>query len=306
MHSESHVDLFLARCMHVCLIKSYRKFPFVNFFLTMKLILPLFLVYGWLQWGNAAKMLVLEEVASKLYQKGSEVAGSFFKTAGTPVVDYVHPSLRTESDPVLHERATAHFAIYTDPDCLQLDSILDLKINRCASFYTGNLKPTLMEETGSSWLLSLQDYDASCESTIGSPVVQTFEKNVCQESALGIGFVKFNLIGHPKKSIPGGGGAWVFYDNDDDCEISKHTNLARAQMMITWPIGGCTDGFFSFVKPISCDATEFTLDLYNDALCPAGMSWGTAQYSTNPAILGCPHNSIFLTPFQVRCIAPEI
>jgi hypothetical protein len=298
---------FLARfCINICLIKTYRQFPFVKVFINMKLLLSLFLVCGWFQWGNAAKTPELEEVASMLYQKGSEIAGAFFKTAGVPVVDYVRPSLRTESDPVLHERATAHFEIYTDPDCSQLDSLLDMKINRCASFYTGNLKPTLLEETGASWILSLQEYDASCQNTIGSPVVQTFEKNVCQESAEGIGFVKFNLIGHPKKSIPGGGGAWVYYDNDADCEISKHTNLARAQMMITWPFGGCIDGPFFLVKPISCDASEFTADLYTDANCPAGTALGTAQYSTNPAIFGCPVDGIFSTPFQVRCIAPEI
>jgi hypothetical protein len=82
--------------------------------------------------------------------------------------------------------------------------------------------------------------------------MRTFTKNSCVPS--GNDYVTFNLIAHPLQSIPGGGGAFVYYDNLVDCQISKHVNLARAETVLTLPNNVCTyGGFIGFARIISCD-----------------------------------------------------
>jgi hypothetical protein len=182
----------------------------------MQLILSLSVFFGCLQLSIAAKMPKPEEFASALYRTGSKRVTAFFKNAGSLVDNNLHPSLRTESDPVLHERATAHFTIFKDNGCTIIDHILDVKINRCAD-YLGNIKATITGEELDQYSVSIQQFDESCESSLGPPKVQVFQKNVCAVSDVGLGYMTFNLIGNPKKSIPGGGGAFVFYDNKFDC-----------------------------------------------------------------------------------------
>jgi hypothetical protein len=106
-----------------------------------------------------------EEFASQLYEKASEKVVSFFKTAGTPVVDFVHPSLRTE-ETEFHKRATAHFSYYKDSDCTELNYIVDQKISRCIN-RLGNEKIRVVSEDATSWTLTFHQYDASCENYLG-------------------------------------------------------------------------------------------------------------------------------------------
>jgi hypothetical protein len=262
----------------------------------MKLILSLSLLLVCFPACGATKSPKMDEFVSTLYKKASEKATSFFQTTGTPVVDYVHPSLRTESDPVLHERATAHFEYYKDDQCAEREFILDLKINRCGN-YLGNVVVTLLSEVGSNWMLSLQYYDGACENTEGDPVMKIYEKNVC--TPLDGAYVKFNLIGHPQKSIPGGGGAVVFYENENDCQISKHTNLARANMMITWSFDVCSSGFLGYVKAMSCDSDFYYFRIYSEATCDPITSGGFEI----PTALDCSIDQPFFQPIQVLCIA---
>jgi hypothetical protein len=42
-----------------------------------------------------------------------------------------------------------------------------------------------------------------------------------------------NIIGEPKKAIPGGGNALVFYNSPQECAISKNSNLGRAILVIS-------------------------------------------------------------------------
>jgi hypothetical protein len=135
----------------------------------MKVALSLALLFVCFELGNAVESPKLEEFASSMYQKASERAALFFKSAGTPVVDDTHPSFRAESDPGLHERATAHLTFYKDDHCTERDYILDLKINRCGN-YMGNTKATILGESSTSWLIQLQPYDAACENPIGGSI----------------------------------------------------------------------------------------------------------------------------------------
>jgi hypothetical protein len=265
----------------------------------MKLILSLSLL---LQVYSVARSAHPEEIAATLYQKASETVTSFFKTAGTPVVGYSHPTLRTESDPVIHERATAHFEYYKDSSCTELDYRLDVKINRCAS-YIGNSKITIISEIGSDWMLSYQPYDASCEIPQGPAQVEAFTKNSCKQGD-GV-YVKFNLIAHPLKSIEGGGQALVFYDNYYDCHISDHTNLARANMVLSWPNGVCATGLLGTIKAVSCDAVTMNFYSYSDLVCDQMAIVGElVTIPTDPLIWGCPTIPPFAVPFQALCLAP--
>jgi hypothetical protein len=270
----------------------------------MKLTLSLSLLFGCFQWGSAATRRNLNELASTLYQKASGKATTFFKSAGTPVADYIRPFLRSESDPELQERATAHFSFYKDSQCTQMDYILDVKINRCAR-NLGNLKPILIEDDPNYLTIVLQPYDQSCENPDGSAAYQTYLKNTC--TFVDGSYVIFNLIGRPRKFIPGGGGAFVFYDNDIDCYISKHSNLALAQMMITWPFDMCTTGFGDYVKAVSCDSDSFHYMTYSEPTCDMSSSSSSlVEISTDPAVLDCPTLPPFLLPYQVMCIGkPE-
>jgi hypothetical protein len=264
----------------------------------MKLILSLPLLF---QLFSAARSAHPEEIASTLYQKASEAVTSFFKTAGTPVVGYSHPTLRTESDPVIHERATAHFEYYKDSACTELDYSLDVKINRCANYF-GNAKITLVSEVGQNWMLFTQPYDASCEVPQGPAVLEAFTKNLCTPA--GGSYIKFNLIAHPLKSIPGGGQALVFYDNYYDCHISDHTNLARANMVISWQNGVCATSLLGTVKAVSCDAVSLNFYAYSDMVCdPMAILGELVAIPSDPLIWGCPTIPPFAVPFQSLCLA---
>jgi hypothetical protein len=265
----------------------------------MKLILSLSLLFWCFQLINAMKTPNVDELGSSLYLQEYEKAALFFRTAGTPVVDYVHPTLRTESDPVLHERATAHFTYYKDSTCDEIDYVIDLKINRCANFY-GSLIVTLLSEVGSTFTVSIQQLQADCVTAAGDPTVKIYEKNAC--TPVDFTYVKFNLIAHPLKSIPGGGGAMVVYENSFDCHISTHTNLARAVMMITWPFGTCSLGYSGYVKAISCDADFLKFMTYDDENCDQMNAMTMKEFS---ATLDCPGSGgfPFLHPFKVLCIA---
>jgi hypothetical protein len=269
----------------------------------MKLILSLVVLLGCLQWINGAEIPKLDGMAAALYRQASARASAFFQTAGTPVANFTHPSLRTEA--VLHERGTAHFTIYRDADCTQLDHILDLKINHCSQF-EHSLLVTIAGEMGDFYMVTLQKYDESCTTPVGDPENFTFEKFTCYASPVG-GYATFNVRGNPKKSIPGGGGAFVFYDNHYDCHISKHTNLGRSQMVITWPFDKCSTGFEQHVKDDSCDAVSFKYRTYGDDSTCSSLP-GMVEVSTNPAVLDCPTTgteTAFSKPYQVRCITAE-
>jgi hypothetical protein len=239
-----------------------------------------------------------EEFASQLYEKASEQVASFFKTAGTPVTDFVHPSLRTEETEI-HPRATAHFTYYKDSSCTQLDYILDYKISRCIKSFP-IVRIRIVGEQDSTWTLTFDHYDDACENDLGmSDPMQTFPKNTCVP--YGGAYVTFNLIAHPLKSIPGGGGAFVFYRNQDDCHISKHTNLGRAVTMITVPNGVCSTGHLGPVlgplKTVSCDSTALTFDHFYDLGCT--QLFYQNSYSTVQAE-SCPVGEPF--PYQALCI----
>jgi hypothetical protein len=199
---------------------------------------------------------------------------------------------------VLHERATAHFTYYTDSVCREIDYVLDLKINRCANIH-GPLVVTLLSEVDTTFTLSLQAMDGACQHTEGGPVMKIYEKNACMY--VDGAYVKFNLIGHPVKSIPGGGGAMVVYENFVDCHISTHTNLARAVMMITWPFGPCSSGYFNYVRAVSCDANLKFIPYNGDSTCDSMNAMAMTEF---PATLDCPGTGEFpfLYPYKVLCI----
>jgi hypothetical protein len=178
---------------------------------------------------------------------------------------------------------------------------VDLKINRCTRFL-GNSAVTLVSEVGPNWKLSFQHYDDSCETPIGSPgSTADFEKNACTlDDGL---YVTLNIIAHPLKSIPSGGGAFVYYENHYDCQISKHTNLARAVLMLTWQLGNCGDALVDYVKPIACDSTSLVFEHYSDNICDPLNSLGMSTHPTDPAVLDCPNDVLFQYPYQVLCIA---
>jgi hypothetical protein len=262
--------------------------------------LSLLLVLDCFHFGCSLAPPKLEDPSS-MFQKAPERAIAFFKTAGKPLVEYVHSSLRAKSSSALHDHATAHFEFFSDDKCTVPQYMLDLKINRCSKY--GNFKPTIVDELLDSYVLSLQFYDDSCESPSSEPTLQMFSKNSCTLSTIFGTYMTFNLNDHPKKSILGGGAAFVYYDNSDDCQISKHTNLARAQMVITWRANVCTPFFIGFMKVGSCNLDSFNYNIYSDPNCFPADFVGTTKLSTDPAILACPIDYYFKLPFQVLCVA---
>jgi hypothetical protein len=245
---------------------------------------------------SVAKDASPEEFASQLYQKSSEKVVSFFKTAGIPATDFVHPSLRSE-ETELHPRATAHFTYYKDSDCTELNYMVDQKISRCLN-RLGNQKIRIVSEDASSWTLAFDQYDAACENYLGvASEMHTFTKNACVPS--GDAYVTFNLIAHPLKAIPGGGGAFVYYDNLVDCQISKHVNLARAETVITLPNNVCTyGGFNGYTRITSCNAIALRFNFYTDNLCTLAPLF-SQSFSTVHAE-SCPNMEP--VPFQTTCI----
>jgi hypothetical protein len=267
----------------------------------MKLILSLSLLIGFLHWGSAAKKLLeREELASSMYQTASEKVTAFFQNAGTPVENYVHNSLRTADD-VLHDKETAHLVFYKDDHCTQVDFIIDGKINRCA-VYLGNLKPLILSDDGTTLITSLQAYDETCMTPLGNPLILAFQKNVCTN--VGGTYVTLDLLQRPKKQIPGGGAAIVFYDTVEDCPKRK-VNLDRANLMITWPLDVCTTGFvegYGFVQAIHCDKEVAQFIPYGDETCSEASEGDVVSYATDPRELGCPTCAPFGVPYQVLCI----
>jgi hypothetical protein len=271
----------------------------------MKLFFQLLLLLAYLQLSSA-KSLKLEDVAASMYQKASATATSFFKTAGKPADDYAHPNLRTAEDAVLHDRGTAHLTVYRDPQCTVRDYVLDVKINRCAK-YLGNVKLSIFFEFPVGWAMFATQYDDSCENPTGLATPLVFLKDTCAPGPNGE-FVKFNIIAHPRKYISGGGGgAFVFYDNYYDCHISKHTNLARAQMMISSQFGVCTSGDVPVgsAKVVSCDSDSLNYIPYLDQSCttPVSPMSPIIEIPTDPEVLDCPSSPPYNLHFQALCLA---
>jgi hypothetical protein len=277
----------------------------------MKFILLLSLLCGCFQFGHASTTVTSrDELARQMYQVVSEKIASVLETAGTPVSAQVaHPHFRTETDPTIHERGTLHFEFYGDDDqcaAASLKTIADQKIGRCTGLYQ-NYKPIALSENSDSITVSFIPYDKACEKEIGDAILtQEYPKNQCILSSQG--YVIINLIAHPLKAIPGGGGALVYYESYFDCHISKHTNLARANMVITLPLGSCSTtgyNFFGISKAISCDSTSMKFNTYeNDEQC-AGDPDVTYELSTDPAVLNCPAIQVTYDTLrlQVLCIA---
>jgi hypothetical protein len=272
----------------------------------MKLILLLSVLCGSFQLGSAVNTANMDEFASQVYHSAIEKVGSFFKTAGTPVTNSVRPSLRTESGG-LHERATAHFTFYKDAVCTELNFVIDFKIGRCFSFL-GNSQLFMNAEDSTGWDILTMPYDATCTIPQGSPDFTHYSKKTCTDFGNG-DYIKFDIIAHPLRSVEGGGGALVFYDDQYDCQVSKHTNLARAQVMITFPTDVCAASsaqqYFTPTKAISCDATSMKFNIYpGDFTCSPG-SAVALEIPTSPAIFSCtsiPVALAFLPPYQVLCI----
>jgi hypothetical protein len=124
----------------------------------------------------------------------------------------------------------------------------------------------------------------------------SYPKNECIR--YGGSYLTFNLIAQPLKSIPGGGAAFVYYDNLDDCRISKHTNLGRAETVLTIPRSACSTGAFGPVNVVSCDSSAMTFQHYYDETCT--QPWYQQSYTTVQADSCSPADVPI--PNQVLCI----
>jgi hypothetical protein len=272
----------------------------------MKLILVLSLLCGCCQLGHAVNGPNTEDFASQMYQEASKKVAAFFKTGGTPgVLDSAHPSLRTEAA-VIQDGAIAHFDYFKDNRCTQRNFIVDMQINHCSNFL-GHKKPLILSKTGQTWTFALVPYDISCQFLDGTPEVTIFTKNSCTDLGGG-NYVKFDILGNPKKTIAGGGAAIVYYDNYNDCHTSKTANLVtKAQVMVTFPINVCASAFFGFVKAVSCDSQFVYFNQYSDAICTPETAVSSAV-PVNPAELDCSAFDLFLltTPFRLLCLPDDI
>jgi hypothetical protein len=279
----------------------------------MKFVLLLSLLCVYLQLVDAITTVTSgDEIASRMYQVVSEQIASVLKTAGTPVKNSVH-HLRTEADPTIHERATLHFEFYGDDDqCTpnSLKTIADQKIGRCTALGQ-NYKPLALSENADSITLTFIPYDEACENELGDALLtQEYPKNICILTTEGYAII--NLIAHPLKAIPGGGAALVYYESYFDCHISKHTNLARANLVITLPLDSCSTTSFNFFgtsKAISCDSTSMNFNTYpNDDDQCIGDPDVEYELSTDPAVLNCPtvHVTYDTLRLQVLCIADSL
>jgi hypothetical protein len=272
----------------------------------MKLILVLSLLCGCCQLSHAVNGANAEDFASQMYQEASKKVATFFKTGGTPMVDSTHPSLRTEAAAVILDGSIAHFDYFKDNQCTQRNFIVDMKINHCSPFLE-HKKPLILSKTGQTWTFALVPYDITCATVIGAPEVTVFSKNACTDLGGG-NYVKFDILGTPKKTIAGSGAAIVYYDNYNDCHTSKTVNLvSKAQVMVTFPINVCASAFYGFVKAVSCDAQFVYFNQYSDVVCTPETAVSSAV-PVDPAELDCSAFDLFIltTPFRLLCLPDDI
>jgi hypothetical protein len=156
---------------------------------------------------------------------------------------------------------TAHVSYYKDATCTDLAYTIDDKINRCSPLLGGAMA-NIVGENKDSWRVKLQAYDSACEKPLRiRPTIRDFKKNSCIEFQGA--YITVNMIDQPHQSVPGGGTAFVFYDNVTDCAISKHTNLASATAVFTLPTGVCNNVFLGLdVRAEVCTAEEVTFTLW--------------------------------------------
>jgi hypothetical protein len=269
-----------------------------------KLILVLSLFCGCFRHYHAIATTSTDAFASQVYQMAYEKVVSVIQTAGTPVTDSAHPHLRSAEDSTMHERATLHFSFYgDDSQCTQLKSIVDVKIGRCSGLVM-NYMPMALGEDATFVTITFIPHDEDCENVIGPAITtQNYPKNVCILTTQG--YATINLIAQPLRAFPGGGEAFVFYENYNDCHISKHTNLARANLVVTWPMGVCTTTVLGTSKAISCDSTSMTFNTYpNQGQCTAETA-EAYELSTDPDVLNCPAIVLPYDTFhyQTLCVA---
>jgi hypothetical protein len=252
----------------------------------------------------------LSQMVSSLYQKQTYKVTNFFQTAGTPV-QYSPPSLRSEE--FSDDNIFAHFTTYKDSQCTRLDSVIDAKINRNAP-YLGNVKPTVVSQSeNNSWIFSIQQFKDDGSTPLGAPEFQLFKKDTCYP--MDGHFTTLDIVTSPKTTFPGGGQAWVFYDVDTDCLMGKqhhytknseNNKLSLASLMVTWPTGVCSDGFFSDrVRALSCgDSMSFNgyVSMVNGE-CSAQAPTGLIELSTDKTILNC--SDFFEVPLHLLCIEDE-
>jgi hypothetical protein len=198
-----------------------------------------------------------QKIFSSVYKKQTVRIASFFKSAGTQVKHHHRPSLRTETVSG-YNHATVHFTYYKDAACTEAVFYNDYKINRC----TRDLGfVTLEAASHSTWTLHFQENDdEDCIVPTGDPFILVAKKNHCYKEDDFDLFFTVNIMGEPRKAIPHGGNALVYYDNEHDCAVSKHENLARAVFVVSWPMNVCSfdsDWRYDW-KATSCDSGVMT------------------------------------------------
>jgi hypothetical protein len=207
-----------------------------------------------------------EEMTADIYDLSVSLLTALFQSGGEAVehhnlrtVDYQSFNAESKIGPY---HATAHVSYYKDAMCTDLAYTIDDKINRCSPLLGGAMA-TIVGENKGSWRVKLQAYDSACEQPLPvPPIIRDFKKNTCTEFEGA--YITVNMIGQPHKRIPGGGTAFVFYDNVTDCAISKHTNLARATAVFTLPTGVCNNGFLGLdVRAEVCTAEEVVFTLWD-------------------------------------------
>jgi hypothetical protein len=239
-------------------------------------------------------------MASSVYKDHTVRIASFFKNAGTR--KEITPSLRTQSVGGF-EKATAHFTFYKDAACTEVFYYNDYKINRCAAGMGLGL-PTVQDFSDSTWTLKFQDYeDEVCTVPMESSWTASFHKNQCyQEGDL---YVTLNVIAEPRKGIPHGGNAIVFYNNEFDCKISKHGNLGRSVFVATWPMNTCSYSAIGDTdwKATSCDDDVMTFTNYeSEDLTCTNPTEDFVLDKTVESSAACSESSTGL-PARFRCIS---
>jgi hypothetical protein len=193
--------------------------------------------------------------------KSMERAFNFLEKEATkvPQKDYAKPYLRTESGAADHR--TLELRWYADEHCTNYFEIDNVKLGACSPRSGGSSyrMMDIVSEAHGSFEISSADYlDKDCgQGSVdpGSITSKTIKKDLC--TSFNGAYVKINVMGKPQKSTPEGGNAWVYYTEERDCKISKHTNWGRAVFWVTFPLDGCLTGFLDGkdAKSVSCDAT---------------------------------------------------
>jgi hypothetical protein len=176
----------------------------------------------------------------------------------------------------------------------------DYKVNRCAS---GVPRVTVEAFSDSAWTLKFQTYDDKhCTIPSENSWTVTYRKNMCYRD--GDFLVMLNVMGEPTKAIPGGGNALVFYENDDDCRISKHTNLGRAVFVATYPMDKCSTSPQGLDwKAKSCANDLMTYGTYetNNLSCGGGL-----LLTQKPLAVAAPKAAVATTTAAVKPLKDEL